>query len=382
MPIYASPEGKVPRVTSELYDRLIDIMPSSNELVLADVDSADEPAPSHDSSVNKAELSWLPTEPALSAQDCIKVRQLMADCVEGHGGEVSALARAVQLGEAYLRLVPEGRLQFLRLIVDHLGCTKASVDAAIASYMAQGDHGPDGSNLTSLRKALIPPWIYLIKQFAASTFEDSSGIQFLVELRGDLLGFLKHWPRLKPFDADLLDTLTTILTVGSLRLEQLTWNTSAAVLNKLIQYEAVHKIHSWTDLQHRLEGRGTNDRRIYGYFHEQMPKVPLIFVEVAFVKGLSSQIQRVLDVHHQAFNRPEEADTCIFYSIANTQAGLRGASFGNFLIKNVVKAVKADLPHLTTFATLSPIPKFRHWLMNELKQVPEQSLPLWPKFHA
>ena len=52
----------------------------------------------------------------------------------------------------------------------------------------------------------------------------------------------------------------------------------------------------------------------------------------------------------------------MFYSISNCQAGLKGVSFGNFLIKQVAEELKRELPSLRTFITLSPVPGFREWL--------------------
>src|SRR5690606_31850311 len=135
---------------------------------------------------------------------------------------------------------------------------------------------------------------------------------------------------------------------------------------KLIAYEAVHEIRSWADLRNRLD----RDRRCYGFFHPRMPDEPLIFVEVALVQGLSGSVQALLDENAPVAD-PKAADTAIFYSISNTQAGLRGISFGSFLIKRVVDALAADLPQLKIFSTLSPIPGFRRWLEGALAADPE-----------
>src|SRR5208282_6092917 len=131
----------------------------------------------------------------------------------------------------------------------------------------------------------------------------------------------------------------------------------AALLEKLIVYEAVHEIRSWSDLKNRLEA----DRRCFAYFHPRMPDEPLIFVEVALVQGMADNVQSLLD-ETAPVGDPMEADTAIFYSISNCQRGLSGISFGDFLIKRVVDHLAAGLPHLSTYATLSPIPGFRAWL--------------------
>src|SRR5208282_4640118 len=134
----------------------------------------------------------------------------------------------------------------------------------------------------------------------------------------------------------------------------------AALLEKLIVYEAVHEIRSWTDLKNRLEA----DRRCFGYFHPRMPEEPLIFVEVALVRGMADNVQSLLD-ETAPLGDPATADTAIFYSISNCQRGLHGISLGDFLIKRVVDALATELPRLKSFATLSPLPGFRAWLTAE-----------------
>src|SRR5262249_5693604 len=141
------------------------------------------------------------------------------------------------------------------------------------------------------------------------------------------------------------------------RLERSDWNSRAALLEKLIAYEAVHETRSWTDLKTRLDA----DRRCYAFFHPRMPVEPLIFVEVALVSGMADDIQNLLDESAPHVD-PKTADAAIFYSISNTQVGLRGISFGSFLIKRVVDSLSHELPTLKPCATLSPIPTFRAWL--------------------
>jgi malonyl-CoA decarboxylase len=140
-------------------------------------------------------------------------------------------------------------------------------------------------------------------------------------------------------------------------LQRITWHSPAALLEKLIQYEAVHEIRSWDDLKNRLDA----DRRLYAFFHPRMPQEPLIFVEVALTDRLADNVQQLLDVHAPVFDA-QRADTAIFYSISATQDGLRGISFGNFLLKRVVDDLKRDFPRLKTFATLSPMPGLASWV--------------------
>jgi malonyl-CoA decarboxylase len=181
---------------------------------------------------------------------------------------------------------------------------------------------------------------------------------------------MPNQPELKPLEQDLRRLLTSWFNRGFLELRRIDWNTSAAVLEKVIAYEAVHEIHGWEDLRRRL----APDRRCFAFFHPALPDEPLIFVEVALCLGLASKIEPLLSVQTpiDGFARP---DTAIFYSISNCQPGLRGISFGNFLIKQVVEELRAELPGLSRFATLSPVPSFRRWL-EQGSLVPERSITL------
>jgi malonyl-CoA decarboxylase len=160
--------------------------------------------------------------------------------------------------------------------------------------------------------------------------------------------------------------------VGFLELRRISWDSPASLVEKLIKYEAVHDIKSWADVKNRLD----SDRRCYGFFHPRLPDEPLIFVEVALVDALTDCITPLLDESADASDL-NAATTAIFYSISNTQDGLRGVSFGDSLIKRVVETLKAEFPQLKTFATLSPIPGFRSWLqknaMAQLEQLDDKA---------
>jgi malonyl-CoA decarboxylase len=183
-------------------------------------------------------------------------------------------------------------------------------------------------------------------------------MRFLVDLRAELLAFLKADKRLLALDAELEHLFSTWFDVAFLELRRIDWNSPASLIEKLIRYEAVHDIKSWTDVKNRLDD---SDRRCYGFFHPRLPNEPLIFVEVALVDRISDGITPLLDETAVPI-QPAKATTAIFYSISNTQTGLRGVSFGDSLIKRVVETLQEELPRLKTFATLSPIPGFRAWL--------------------
>jgi malonyl-CoA decarboxylase len=199
--------------------------------------------------------------------------------------------------------------------------------------------------------------VRLLTQF--TTIPD--GMKFIVELRTKLLAIMKGDPHLTALEADMRALLANWFDVGFLELQSIDWNSPAALLEKLVGYEAVHEIRSWRDLKNRLD----SDRRCYAFFHPRMPHEPLIFVEVALVKGLADSVQRLLDQKAPVQN-PREADAAIFYSISNCQRGLAGISFGNFLIKRVVTELSAEFHNLKIFATLSPIPGFRRWLAQQI----------------
>jgi malonyl-CoA decarboxylase len=219
-------------------------------------------------------------------------------------------------------------------------------DSALAS-------GGLGEAEVVLHKSLMSPRRRLLQRFAAFP----NGMHFLLGMRTQWLPELKHDRRLIALDSELEALLSIWFDVAFLELRRISWDSPASLLEKLIRYEAVHDIKSWTDLKNRLDA----DRRCYGFFHPQLPGEPLIFVEVALVEETTASITPLLD-ELAGVKENKTANTAIFYSISNTQVGLRGVGFGDSLIKRVVETLKSELPRLKTFATLSPIPGFRAWL--------------------
>lgn len=299
-------------------------------------------------------LDKLSLNPELEADDARTLLKWMDACLAETGGEVAARARAATLGRSFLALNNAGRIRFLTLLTEHYAVDNAEVDKAIAnwSHCAPEQRVQAGQ---ALRDALEPPRMKLLTQFN----ELPEGIKFLVDMRAELLSLRHEHPNLAPLEADLKRLLKAWFDIGLLQLEQISWESSAELLEKLIAYEAVHAIQSWSDLKNRLG----SDRRCFAFFHPNMPKEPLIFVEVALVNGLAGSVQQLLDEATPPLDI-NAADTAIFYSISNAQQGLAGISFGNFLIKRVVKQLKQELPQLQHFSTLSPIPGFCRWLAN------------------
>ena len=171
----------------------------------------------------------------------------------------------------------------------------------------------------------------------------------IVNMRKDLLILLRSTPNLAKTDYDLVHLLRSWFNRGFLVMSQITWDSPASVLEKIIEYEAVHQIRTWDDLRRRLH---PPDRRCFAFFHPSMPDEPLIFVEVALTKGVPNSIQKVLSDSREAIDETD-TDTAVFYSISNCQDGLAGISFGNSLIKQVARDLSHELPNIKTFVTLS-----------------------------
>ena len=288
-------------------------------------------------------------DPALPERDVDFLRERIHNCLSMAGGEYARRAEAARIGHAYAALNAEGRLRLLRLLGSDFDTPDAAIDQAIADW--QASRSP--ARRAALRETLASPRVRLLTLLNSLP----EGIKFLVDMRGELLDAMGADPVLREVERDLKHLLRSWFDVGFLQLRRLDWNTPAAFLEKLIEYEAVHEITSWQDLKHRLAA----DRRLYAFVHPNMPEEPLIFVQVALCRDLATSVQALLDTTAQPIE-PEDADTAIFYSISNAQRGLAGISFGNHLIRRVVQDLKRALPRLQQFATLSPIPGFATWL--------------------
>ena len=299
--------------------------------------------------------------PNLNQNDHKKIIKQMNACLEARGGEVSARKRAATLGFAYLSLNDEGKKKFLTILSSEYGTNGDLIKKAIKSLFETEKN--DNQNLfhaeQKLQESLKPPRVKLLQQFNALP----NGIKFLVDMRSELLLWKEEKPELRGLENDLKSLLSGWFDVGFLELKQITWQAPAALLEKLFLYEAVHEIKDWGDLKNRLAA----DRRCFGFFHPKMPEEPLIFVWVALVNGISTNVQSLLD-ENAPLGDAQSADTAVFYSISNAQTGLSGINFGNFLIKRVVDSLSKELPNLKTFATLSPIPGFSRWIDKKITE--------------
>jgi malonyl-CoA decarboxylase len=297
--------------------------------------------------------------PDLPEPDAERLRQQMRDSLAGRGGEISARARAAALGRGYLDLNETGRQRFLGILASEFDTDREAVDVALTALDQATDPDARVAAERVLRQALQPPRMQLLRQFNGLP----EGVKFLVDMRADILPLARDDGALEALGADLKELLTSWFDVGFLTLERITWDSPAALLEKLIHYEAVHAIRDFDDMKNRLD----SDRRCFAFFHPLMPNEPLIFVEVALVSGLAGNIQSLLD-ESAPVTDPQAADTAIFYSISNAQKGLAGISFGGFLIKQVADRLAAEFGRLKTFATLSPLSGFRRWLDERLAE--------------
>ncbi len=308
------------------------------------------------------------------ADDLDRIRTQLQECAEGRGGEVSTRQRAARLAETYLRLDDAGRHAFLRMIAHEFGPDPRTVAVAHEAYQAAIGTPAQWDAEARLRTALRSRRLRILTQFNAIP----QGVKFLVDLRADLLRFLTEDALLKPLDRELETRLSAWFDVGFLELQRITWTSPAALLEKLVQYEAVHEIRSWDDLKNRLD----SDRRCYAFFHPRMPLEPLIFVQVALLEEVADNVQRLLDIEAPLADAGR-ANTAIFYSISATQEGLRGVSFGNFLLKRVIDDLKRDFPRLKTFATLSPIPGLVRWVQRNPEEFADAITPAdWKRLAA
>lgn len=298
---------------------------------------------------------------SLSPSEKKRIKKLMDECIQEAGGEVAARERAANIGQSYFELDKEGRKELLLLLLSFKHNEK-QIKEEIIKITEDLDESKNFKeiNIYDLKKALISPRKKILKNF---NFLEN-GISLLVEMREDLLKFIDTGSsELIPLEKDFEYLLNSWFDIGFLNLERITWDSSASILQKVIMYEAVHKIKSWTDLENRL----SEDRRFYAFFHPRLKGIPLIFVEIALMKKVADSVQEILKEERE-FEDVEMANTAIFYSISNTQNGLRGISFGNFLIKRVVKELQNDFPKLKNFVTLSPIPRFIPWLKEMIKK--------------
>jgi malonyl-CoA decarboxylase len=281
-----------------------------------------------------------------------RVEQLIDDCralVEGRG-EASGVALAAEVMGRYRALDPSDHAAFFTALADNFGPDRDHMRDAVAKFESDGDEAA----ASEVHFASEPRRHELFRRLNRAP----GGTTALVAMRADLLLLVKQNPLLAIVDRDFLHLFGSWFNRGFLVLRRIDWSSPAALLEKIIRYEAVHEIGDWDDLRRRIDPA---DRRCYAFFHPRLVDDPLIFVEVALTLALPPAIAPLL-AEKRAHLAPNKARVATFYSISNCQQGLAGVNFGNFLIKQVVEEIRRELPAIETFVTLSPVPGFRAWL--------------------
>jgi malonyl-CoA decarboxylase len=298
---------------------------------------------------------------ALSSDAAGKTITEMAQALLGSHGEVSGSTMARLILDRYGDMDKTEKQAFFGFMTHDLDIDPHQVTAALRAYQAQ----PSKDSYRRFAKSCEPKRQELTRRL--NQVPGATGQ--LVGMRKDLLGFLREDPDLGPLDVDFQHLFKSWFNRGFLVLRPINWSSPAEILEKIIAYEAVHAIDSWDDLRRRLQ---PSDRRCFGFFHPAMAGEPLIFVEVALTKGIPGSVQDLLADGRDGIDA-QDADTAVFYSISNCQAGLAGISFGNSLIKQVAADLSRDLPALKTFVTLSPIPGLNTWRRNAEPALPAEA---------
>ncbi|HTS83713.1 MAG TPA: malonyl-CoA decarboxylase [Usitatibacter sp.] len=268
-------------------------------------------------------------------------------------GEATGAVLARRAVALYRGLDETGREHIFHKLSRDFAPDRDQVLKAAVAY--HGDPSP--AHLAALQRVAEPSRQEVFRRMNMAP----GGTAALVQMRKELLESMKANPELEAVDHDLTHLLGSWFNRGFLELRRIDWGTPAAILEKLIAYEAVHRIQGFPDLKRRLE----RDRRCFAFFHPALKDEPLIFVEVAFVNDLPGEVGPILAME-SAVGDPRRARCAVFYSITSCQPGLRGISFGNFLIKQVAEDLHSELPNLKVFATLSPIPGLRAWATKKL----------------
>ncbi|MGF1650561.1 MAG: malonyl-CoA decarboxylase [Hyphomicrobiaceae bacterium] len=304
--------------------------------------------------------SLLPS--SLFGEDEEEGLQKLVDLLMSGRGEASGVAIARQLLNHYHVLEDDSqRLAFFRYVGAIFEPESDVIIAAARAYEAE----PSERTYAALQAAVESRRQEFFRRLNLAP----GGTAEIVRMRADMLRFLKKHPELSVVDRDMVHLLQSWFNRGFLVLRPIDWHTPATILDRIIAYEAVHEIRGWDDLKRRLD---PVDRRCFGYFHPSMVDEPLIFVEVALMTEIPDAIGDVIDENRKREGQATpQPTTAVFYSISNCQAGLKGISFGNFLIKHVVEELIREVPSLKTFVTLSPVPGFAAWLDRQLTNSPD-----------
>ena len=278
----------------------------------------------------------------------------LVDKLMGSVGEVSGIVTARQVLDRYAALNSDEQLAFFHHLEQNFNADENRIKSAYANYVSE----PSSFTLSDLSKAAEP----LRQELFRRLNQTPGATHDLVAMRCNLLDFLKKYPALSAVDEDFQRLFTSWFGRGFLQLQTIDWSTSAAILERIIRYEAVHAIKDWDDLRNRI---APPNRRCFSFFHPALIDEPLIFVEVALTRGIPNSIDAILNAPETDTDSNGNHNTAVFYSISNCQPGLNNISFGNLLIKQVVQELQAEFPSIKTFVTLSPVPGFNHWLKSD-----------------
>lgn len=276
-------------------------------------------------------------------------------------GEVAGIVLAQDILQRYQEADETGKKGFLQHLAQDFAADAAEIISASERYLAE----PSARHYAALMKTSEPPRQEVLRRLNTAP----GGTLALVRMREDLLRYLRDEQNLRDersealgaLDLDFNHLFSSWFNRGFLSVERIDWNSPAELLERIIRYEAVHDIADWEDLRGRVNAP---DRACYAFFHPVLGEEPLIFVEIALTKGVPDSVQALLATDRQVL-QPYEAETAVFYSISNCQPGLKGISFGAFLIKQVLQELSQTYPNLSTWVTLSPVPGFTRWLTGE-----------------
>ena len=278
-----------------------------------------------------------PSKKSLNSENLISLcNQLVSK-----NGEATLFSLAKSILEGFESLSNDQKKTFFIELLKQFSVDRTSLKKALKDL----DYNDEGQ-LRKLHKLIEPKSQELLRRLNQAPNGTSS-----------LLKCIKDSPELKSLDFDFVHLFKSWFNRGFLRLERIDWSTSANVLEKIMEYEAVHDISDWQDLQNRVAAA---DRRLYAFFHPALPDEPLIFIEVALMNDVPDSIMPILDLSVEPIN-PHNANTAVFYSISNCQMALKGVSFGSFLIKQVVSEIQQEFKEIKQFVTLSPVPGLRKW---------------------
>ena len=303
---------------------------------------------------------------AMSPRTLRRTLEALRAIVDPGIGEVEGGRLAEAVAKSYVQMPVGERRDVWLLMSEVFVADPKQVRQAQARFAAAVGTPDEAAAEVLYRRATVSPRRRLLQRFSAF----AGGIRFMVDLRAELLPHLKAERRLRALDVEMEYMFSTWFDTGFLDLRRISWDSPASLVEKLIRYEAVHHVRGWEDMKNRLD----SDRRCYAFFHPRLEGEPLIFVEVALMDHLAREVTPLLDVagDHVDLSR---VNTAIFYSISSTQAGLKGVSFGDSLIKRVVEALHEEFPKLKTFSTLSPIPGLRSWLVRNVARLLEMTPP-------